>query len=250
MTLVVIRPILNLTQLNIDYLNKYYPKDVNTGAKIFFIISRVFNDEFKNIPITFDEPFLREISQSSSFSSIKPYNYFLEVGDIVDQYHIAKGYYFEIIIRYITNKGKVKTIFPGEIRRQSDENFGDLPDPIIETMVDVMEPHEVTTQLQSLNLPLISGDLTQSIMRLKRSDFDGSIKFSRKVIEGIRQLKIEDFITESNRQDKFKAFVTSSFNLLSNFGEHSGTTASEEEAILAKEIALELSRYIVSKCTV
>jgi hypothetical protein len=248
--LVLIRPIINQTAVNIEYLDTYYPKDLKVGGKIFFIISRVFNDELKSVPLQFDTPFVRDLSITKD--SYHPYtaHYFIDVTDIIENYHIAKGYYFEIILRYINNSGKIRTIFPSENRFQKDTRIDFLPTPIVEAIIETMEPHEVTTKLESLDLPILSGDLTQSIMRLKRDDFEGSIKFSRKVVEGIKQLNIDDIISGSNRQEKFKAFLSSSFNLLSNFGEHTGTTADEEEAVLANEIALELSRYIVAKCTI
>ncbi|MFZ3144773.1 MAG: hypothetical protein WA122_00690 [Methanothrix sp.] len=36
------------------------------------------------------------------------------------------------------------------------------------------------------------------------------------------------------------------FHLLSNFGEHTGTGASINEAILAKEITISIAKYIIA----
>jgi hypothetical protein len=247
MTLVIIRRIQDLSTINIDYLQRYYPNDVKEHSKLFFIISRVFNDELKEINISFDVPFEREvILERSSYSKA----YFLKIEDIVDQYHIAKDYFIEVIIRYVNSNGKIKMIFPGEIRFDGNEKIPDLFPNGVEIRIDQLEPHETATKLASLNHPNISADLIQSIKRYRSGDFEGSIKFSRKVVEGIRQLKIEDIINESNRQDKFKSYLSCSFNLLSNFGEHTGTSASEEEALLAKDIAFGLSTYLVSKITI
>jgi hypothetical protein len=249
MTLVITRRIQDLSTINIDYLQQYYPKDVMPSSKLFFIISRVFNDQFKLLDLTFDVPFERDIIRKSI--SIHPYmEYALNIGDIIDKNHIAKDCYVEVIVRYVTTEGKIKMIFPGEIRYNGIDKITNIHEFTVKEIIDELEPHETATKLASLNYPNLSTDLIQSIKRFNSGDFEGSIKFSRKVVEGIRQLKVEDIINESNRQDKLKSYLSSSFNLLSNFGEHTGTSASEEEALLAKDIAFGLATYLVSKIVI
>jgi hypothetical protein len=243
MTLVLTRQIENLSNINLDYLQKYYPNDVKQDAKIFFIVSRVFNDVLKEIDVSFDVPYERNVIY-------KTYAYQLNLQDIVEQHHIAKDYHFEIIIRYINNNGKIKMVFPGEIRYSGNEKIPSISETAVPELITLFEPHEIATKLAGCNFPDISKDLIQSIRRFNSGDFEGSIQFSRKVVEGIRQLIIEEIINESNRQEKFKNYLNSSFSLLSNFGEHTGTSASEEEALLAKEIAFGLARYLVSKVEV
>ena len=245
MTLVLIRQIEGLTEIDVTYLSNYYPRDVNDGSKLFFIISRVFNDQRQPIQISFDTPFEREVKVHKY--GYQPDRYFLIIGDIVEQKHIAKNYYVEIILRYIISKEKIKMIFPGETRFDSIENIPTSGSNDVASILTQLEPHETATKLASLNYPNISVDLIQSVKRFQSGDFEGSIKFSRKVVEGIRQLKIEEIVNESNRQEKFKAYLNGSFNLLSTYGEHTGTSASEDEALLSKDIAFGLSAYLVSK---
>lgn len=258
MVLVGIFPVIGSSSVNIDYLHTYYPKDITYDAKLFFIISRVFNDRFKQIEIDFETPFQRSITEKSvgSYSS----NYFLQIEDILESYHIAQGYNIEIIVQYVSSKNRIKTVFPGETRYfihpqieglinklESKKVISPLPENVVRDIIAFMEPHEVATKLSSLNYETISDDLIQSIRRFESGDNDGSIKFSRKVVEGIRNLDITDIVPESNRQDKLKSYLNASFNLLSNFGEHTGTSASQDEALLSKDIALGLSQYLVSK---
>jgi hypothetical protein len=250
MAFVTIEPIQRLALIDINYLKKYYPKDINAGSKLFFIISRVFNDQLKLIEISFDVPFEREViveKRNDSYGRYEGDNFFLNIGDIVEKYHIAKNYHVEVIIRYASEKGKIKTIFPGEIRSTVSEKIPPLSEKAINEIIKLLEPHEVATKLASLGYSDISADLIQSIRRFDSGDDDGSIKFSRKIVEGMKRLEIEKIITESNRQEKIKAYINNCFNLLSNFGEHTGTTGSSDEALLAKDIALGLSTYIVSK---
>jgi hypothetical protein len=208
MALVSIQPIKDLTLINVEYVHEYYPKDISEESKIFFIISRVFNDRLKSVDINFDIPFEREVYVESAHYSR---GHYLKIGDIVEKYHIAKGYYLEVIIRYVSNAGKLKTIFPGEIRYHNDpnmsyntntknafDNITTITEAAVKSLIDRLEPHEITTKLSSLNYSIISEDLVHSMKRYNSGDFDGSIKFSRKVVEGIKQLKIDEIVKESN----------------------------------------------------
>jgi len=89
----------------------------------------------------------------------------------------------------------------------------------------------------------------EGLRRFNAGDYEGAIKFFRKVVEGWRNLlQKQDFSIPvgEGRREALKDYASKAYHLLSNFGEHAGTHGSYKEALLSKNIAMELSRYMVS----
>jgi len=109
------------------------------------------------------------------------------------------------------------------------------------------EAYEAIGKLYHINLPNIASDLQEGIVRFNKGDIDGSIKFFRKVIEAFKLLINENNVGSSNRAEALKKYLNKTYHLLSNFGEHAGTSALIDEGILAKEITISITNYIARK---
>jgi len=107
---------------------------------------------------------------------------------------------------------------------------------------------EVIGLLYAVGLQDVATDLVEALTRFYTTDYEGSIKFFRKVVEGLRNYIREKDIPGmgKNRQELLEGFASKAFQLISNFGEHAGTYGSMHEATLSKDIALTLSRYLAS----
>lgn len=263
MPLVSIKHIEDLSYLDVDGLKNYYPNDIYIGSKILFIILRVFNDQFDRVQIEFNVPFESTVDIKVCGNE-KPTQFILDISGIVAKYHIPKNYYLEVAFRYVSTKGRIITLFPGEIRYLNcielshhnemarlslRDEIANYSPGLVQQYIDQFEPYDLSTKLACLGYFEVAKDLEHSIKRFNNGDIDGSIKFSRKVVEGIKRIPINELIKESNRQDKLKSYICNAFNLLSNFGEHTGTSASIAEAVISKDIAVGLSRYIVTICS-
>jgi len=107
---------------------------------------------------------------------------------------------------------------------------------------------EVIGLLYVVGLQDVAADLVEALTRFYTADYEGSIKFFRKVVEGLRNYIREKDIpgVSENRRKLLEEFTSKAFQLVSNFGEHAGTYGSMHEATLSKGIALALSRYLAS----
>ena len=85
--------------------------------------------------------------------------------------------------------------------------------------------------------------------RFDDKDYEGSVKFFRKACEGLKIYleKAQRVDGLEKRADELKRFSKSAYSLISNFGEHYKTSGGPEEAILARNLVLSLSRYLAEK---
>jgi hypothetical protein len=90
----------------------------------------------------------------------------------------------------------------------------------------------------------ISADLWEGLVRYYGNDYEGSIKFFRKVVEGLRNIVKESDVIEGSRKDHLYEYLSKAYSLISSFGEHTGTRGSLPEARLSRDIALSASRYL------
>jgi len=115
------------------------------------------------------------------------------------------------------------------------------------------EELEIVFNLFEIGLENIASDLMEGLKRFNASDYEGAIKFFRKVVEGFRELlkrnELKAVGLGNRRQELLTEFLSKTFSLLSNFGEHAGTQGSIDEAKFSKEIVFAISRYIASYLT-
>ncbi|MCD6236372.1 MAG: hypothetical protein J7K13_00255 [Thermoplasmata archaeon] len=169
------------------------------------------------------------------------------------KYGIPKGYCVELIITNFIIKSGDKTVlipvFPNEIIPDCDYGIREVIETDVKVLQEITETYEVIGKLHYLGLIDIAEDLREAEIRLEKGDIDGSIKFFRKTVEGLKKFvsKNKSILESANRADALKDYITKSYHLLSNFGEHTGTEALTAEAHLSKTITVSIAKYIVEK---
>jgi hypothetical protein len=95
----------------------------------------------------------------------------------------------------------------------------------------------------------ITEDLTQGLLRFEKGDWEGAIKFFRKVVEAFRHIvqKEQPIEGSKNRAQAIQDFLSKSFGLLSNFGEHYGTHGAFQDAALARDLAIAISKFLTER---
>jgi tetratricopeptide (TPR) repeat protein len=95
--------------------------------------------------------------------------------------------------------------------------------------------------------------------RFEIGDYDEAIKSYRKVVEGFRNNLEEKETKEGkkvfkrlidnseNRTEKIVDFLSKTYSLFSNFGEHYGTHAFEEEGVFMHKLVENLTEYLTKK---
>jgi len=165
---------------------------------------------------------------------------------------LPQGYYILLTLFSITTlKGETFPVFPNEFRIFIEEGLN-VPQHVIaevESLSRLQEGLDIVAYLQDVGLQPIAVDLMEGLRRFNAGDYEGAIKFFRKVVEGWRNLlQKQDFSipVREGRREALRDYASKAYNLLSNFGEHAGTRGSYIEALLSKNIAVELSRYLAS----
>jgi len=168
---------------------------------------------------------------------------------------IPVGYFASaLFITFVvgSEKGEVETpIFPNEFIAVKDLP---LPDKISTTLEAEMRALrqvgrdvETVGLLYKAGLGDIASDLVEALKRFYMSDYEGAIKFFRKVVEGLRNYVQSNRLEGmgDRRQELLRDYLSKAYQLISNFGEHSGTYGFMPEAALSKDIALSSCRYVV-----
>jgi len=182
------------------------------------------------------------------------YNY-LMITDLHKRWGIPVGYFIELmIINIIQEKdGSIIEIpiFPKEIKlflsKEAPYNLRDHIEKEHKSLQEeIGKEIETVGLLYQVKLNNIALDLMEGLKRYHRGDYEGSIKFFRKVVEGLRKINIQRTIMSENRSELLRDTLKKVFHLLSNFGEHSGTYGFRAEAILSKDLAVSFSRYLTN----
>lgn len=243
--------------INVRCLDSPYPQFTINGMGIRCFLNRVFTEDGKRIV---SQPRCTHV-----FKIYKPESYsttMLNLSKFALREGIPKNYFIETIaINFVYERkdeasGKRETIefpiYPREIKSDVDAyaptRIDEQIHSEIESLTKIGEAFETIGLLYQFGLHETASDLTEGLLRVERNDHEGAIKFFRKVVEGFRN-HIKDqnitFISEK-RTEEMKRFLSTSYSLLGNFGEHAGTHGWMDEATFAKEIAIATSRYILS----
>lgn len=170
---------------------------------------------------------------------------------------IPIGYFVELlIIGFIVTLREGKTfeipVFPNEFIVEKEFSVPDKISDLVEAERGALErvgrDVEVVGLLHIAGLTGVAADLVEALTRFYMSDYEGSIKFFRKVIEGIRGYIRENKVLgmSSKRQELLKGLLSKAYQLVSNFGEHAGTYGFMPEATLSKDVAVAICRYLTS----
>jgi len=244
-----------LVKIPDDILNKYpsfsklSESSGNVNLRIY--LNRVYNERgevIEEYKLLFTVPL-----------KVYKYQYYKEGYADFSHFHITKGipigYFAEFLLLNFVIKSEDKAfetpIFPNEFRVM----MGYVPDSIKEkinseqnALKKVGADFEVIGLLYNyLDLHEIAGDLSEALTRFYETDYEGSIKFFRKVVEGLKNfIEKNKIIPSKNRHEALDDYLKKAFHLISNFGEHAGTHGFMSEAIFSKDIAISACRYVIS----
>jgi hypothetical protein len=215
--------------------------NVNANTYIF----RVFNEK-GDVVKELNEDIEAPVTEVSS-------TYILDLTRVHLGYDIPIGYFLEVLLISLTVKSGSNQfemlIYPDEFRYSEPPS---TPPPKVSALVqgnanvlkELGSTYEVIGHLGIAGLLDIAADLLGGLRRFYSGDYEGSIKFFRKVVEGLRKVVDERDVFEGNRKELLHQYLSTAYRLISNFGEHAGTSGSLHEARLSRDIALSLSRYI------
>jgi len=160
---------------------------------------------------------------------------------------------FRFKVREEEREIEVETpIFPNEFSVELSSEVPKDVEALIErerrALESIGRDVETVGLLFDVGLGHVAVDLRECLTRYYMSDFEGATKFCRKVVEGLRNYVKNSTIEgmSENRRELLEGFLSKAYQLISNFGEHSGTYGFMPEATFSKDIAVASSRYIVS----
>ena len=240
----------------------YFSSDLaNAERFVDTILLRIYDSEKRLVRDLFEYFLLPYDKYYKYRHGQKEAHHLIKIADIVKKYGIPIGYYLVLAIYGIRVRGidpssgknveYYHAVFPDSIE------YGGLSDDEIKREVErnkdlIMKFAKEYSYLAMLtNTPLanLAQDLAAALTRFIIGDYEGAVKFYRKNVEGIRNyLQNVNRIDGSKRRAKaLLAFSKKAFHLISNFGEHFGTSGGPEEAELARNITLDLLKYIITK---
>jgi len=245
-------------QLHPDIINKYIHvfRSLKDDEKIYVVtyLHNIYNEKGETIK-EYRKFYTAPIRMSMDLLGQK---FHIDVSSLATD-GIPVGYIliqtlFALHVKNIHNATSIKIpILPGEYHLYYDN---DIPSGAltrinyeISSLSRLTRELDVVFYLSEVGLEALANDLMEGLRRFNAGDYEGAIKFFRKVVEGWRNLlQQQDFSIPvgEKRREALRDYVSKAYHLLSNFGEHAGTHGSYREALLSKNIAMELSRYLVS----
>ena len=239
------------TELTGHYSSIFNPATFTTSGLNVYAnahIYRVFNEE-GDVVKEFNKDIVAPVAELDGFYP----TYILDLTEVHLGYGIPIGYFLEVLLISLTVKSGSKQfemlIYPDEFRLSEPPS---TPPPKVSALVqgnvnvlkELGSTYEVIGHLSVAGLQDIATDLLEGLRRFYSSDYEGSIKFFRKVVEGLRNVVKGTDVFEGNRKEFLSEYLSKAYQLISNFGEHAGTRGSLHEARLSRDIALSLSRYL------
>ena len=219
-------------------------------------IGRLFNEDGEvvmeiNSVDTVDVKYCPPFSPTTLFPG-----YCIDLTGVARKLELPLKYYLEILLfTLIVKMGSLVQreylVYPYEFRY----NLHGVPDKI-RVFVESYAPSlkkaagsvELSIILAKIGLESLSADLVDGLKRFYSGDYEVSIKFFRKVIEGLRN-HVRESMFWSKRDELLHDYLSKTFQLISNFGEHASTRASVYEAESSMEVCLSgvkyLSRYLL-----
>jgi hypothetical protein len=229
--------------------------------KLQIFLSRVFNDEASCTCEPRKFAIVEVLYPYDYNASQRVYKgYFIDVHKLATELSIADGYFMEILaISWIDSVNGQKIVFPNETKVDGEKEIENAIKQRYSSLSKISAVSQSNSILSSFGLKAVVDELSAGYADFEKGDTDGTIKHYRKVIEGYKNFLVQKesvdgkneykfLIDNSNdRTEKLVDFLKKSYNLLSNFGEHVGTTVSDDERILANNIVEGLTQYITKK---
>ncbi len=238
------------TELTDHYSSIFDPATFTTSGLNVYAnahIYRVFNEK-GDVVKEFNKDIVAPVAGLSGFYT----TYILDLTEVHLGYGIPIGYFLEVLLISLTVKSGSKQfetlIYPDELKYLESSSPPSNVSTLVKSNVNVLKElgntYEVIGHLSVAGLQDIAADLLEGLRRFYSSDYEGSIKFFRKVVEGLRNVVKGTDVFEGNRKEFLYEYLSKAYQLISNFGEHAGTRGSLHEARLSRDIALSLSRYL------
>ncbi|WP_460025561.1 hypothetical protein [Infirmifilum sp. SLHALR2] len=231
------------------------------------LMARVYVDGFYNESGKLVREYRRRCTPEVVVAADKDEEYYgyIDLTDFNVKDGIPIGYFAQLILTHIECrelspsppgpqiKEKVQriTVYPNELAFATD----DVPDAVkslisarLEALAQLSRNLEVMDALEGAGLGAVASDLAEGLRRFHAEDYEGAVKFFRKAVEGLRGY-VESSRVEGmgeSRQKLLRDFLSKAFQLISNFGEHSGTSGNLPEAELSRNIALAASKYLAT----
>ncbi|MFP3287895.1 MAG: hypothetical protein RXP86_11595 [Acidilobus sp.] len=242
------------TELTGHYSSIFNPATFTTSSSNVYAnahIHRVFNEE-GDVANEFNKDVVAPVT---GLLGLFP-TYILDLTEVHLGYGIPIGYFLEVLLISLTVKSGSKQfetlIYPDELKYlelsltplKASTKMSTLVKGNVNVLKELGSTYEVIDHLRVAGLQDMAADLLEGLRRFYSSDYEGSIKFFRKVVEGLRKVVDERDVFEGNRKELLHQYLSTAYRLISNFGEHAGTSGSLHEARLSRDIALSLSRYL------
>jgi hypothetical protein len=235
------------TELTKHYDSIFNPLIITTRSYVYarVHVRRVFNEEGDVV---------KEVNGNIEALVIERETniYVLDLTKIHLDYGIPIGYFLEVLLISLTVESGTKqygmVVYPDEFRYSMPPNIPQKVSNLVTGYAHVLRElggmYEVVDLLSTVGLQDISADLWEGLVRFYGNDYEGSIKFFRKVVEGLRNIVKETDAIEGSRKEHLYEYLSKAYSLISGFGEHAGTRGSLPEARLSRDIALSASRYL------
>jgi hypothetical protein len=234
------------TELISHYSSILSPSTIASGLKVYarVHVRGVFNEEGDVV---------KEVNENVEAPIIEwKSNIYLDLTEMHFRYGIPIGYFLEVLLISLTAKSGLKqyrmVVYPNEFRYSMPPNIPQKVSNLVTGYAHVLRElggmYEVVDLLSTVGLQEISADLWEGLVRFYSGDYEGSIKFFRKVVEGLRNIVKEADAIEEGRKERLHRYLSGAYDLISSFGEHAGTRGSLPEARLSRDIALSASRYL------
>ena len=235
------------TELISHYSSILSPSTIASGLKVYarVHVRGVFNEE---------GDIVREVNESIEVPVLefKSDTYVLDLTGMHLDYGIPIGYFLEVLLISLIVKSESKqygvVVYPDEFRYSMPPNIPQKVSNLVMGYARVLRElggmYEVVDLLSTVGLQDVSADLWEGLVRFYGNDYEGSIKFFRKVVEGLRNIVDKTDVIEGSRRDHLYEYLSKAYSLISGFGEHAGTRGSLPEARLSRDIALSASRYL------
>lgn len=220
-------------------------------------ISRIFNEKLRLV----SRPRCFRVLDIINSTMGENQGFFLDLTELANELSIPDGYILEILaLAFIMETGDEEvSIFPFETRIDATEEILPQVEQELKALGEISNVFEATNFLKNIGLGEIANEMSDGHVRFEQGDYDGSIKAYRKVIEGFRNFLREKTVEEGtqtykrlidqsmNRTENIVTFLSKTYSLLSNFGEHYGTHAFDEEGIFARKLVESISEYLAKK---
>lgn len=173
---------------------------------------------------------------------------------------LLAGQYVELVVVSLLSKSlEERVIFPYETRIFASEEIRENVQKNIEALSKYSRIFQSLRFLDKLGLKEIATTLSKGYSWFELGDYSNAIKSYREVIEGFRnylrpktekegQKVLQPLIDDSeSRTEKISDLLSKTHSLLSNFEEHHGTHALEEEGVFAHKLVEDITDYMTKK---